>query len=127
MASARVVHFEYMTKDPDTLQKFFEDTFGWTTEKWGGPFDYRLVTAGNEDGGDGIGGGIMPAGQAPFDAPVCNTFGVGDIDAMMKKVEANGGKMLTPKSAIPGMGWFCYAQTPDGMPFGMMEPDDNAK
>ena len=54
-------------------------------------------------------------------------FGVENIDAMMEKVKASGGSIVTPKNAIPTVGWFCYAKDPEGVPFGMMQSDENAK
>ena len=46
---SRVVHFEIPADDPVRAAKFYEDVFGWKIEKWEGPFDYWLVTTGEED------------------------------------------------------------------------------
>ncbi len=120
---SRVVHFELAASDPDRLGRFYSDTFGWKITKWEGPMDYWLVETGEED--RGINGGLIRAGAGT--QPVVNTIGVDDLDAMIAKVKANGGTIATPKMAIAGIGWLAYAKDPEGLPFGMMEPDENAK
>jgi len=119
----RVIHFEIALKDPDKTGKFYSDVFGWKVNKWPGPVDYWLVETG--DKGPGIDGGILKAGEAQ--APVVNTIGVENLDTMMEKVKAAGGSIATPKHTIPTIGWFCYARDPEGIPFGMLQPDENAK
>jgi len=119
----RVIHFEIALKDPEGTGKFYSDVFGWKVNKWPGPVDYWLVTTGDKE--PGIDGGILKAGDAV--APIVNTIGVENIDAMMEKVKASGGSIVTPKNAIPTVGWFCYAKDPEGVPFGMMQSDENAK
>ena len=45
----RVVHFEIYTDDPEAVQPFYRDVFGWTFKKFeGGPIEYWLVTTGDE-------------------------------------------------------------------------------
>ena len=54
----RVVHFEIFTDDPETVQPFYRDIFGWTFKKFeGGPIEYWLVTTG-DDKDPGINGGM---------------------------------------------------------------------
>lgn len=53
----RVIHFEIMASNPDTLLSFYNNVFGWQSHKWEGPSDYWLVDTGN---GTGINGGIEP-------------------------------------------------------------------
>jgi predicted enzyme related to lactoylglutathione lyase len=120
----RVVHFEIAAKDPAKMAKFYTDTFEWKIEKWPGPIEYWLAETG-EEGSIGINGALMSANDAV--GPVVNTIGVEDLDAMMEKVKSNGGTIRTPKVAIPTVGWFCYAVDPEGAPFGMMQPDTDAK
>jgi len=49
----RVVHFEIYTDDPEAVQPFYGDVFGWKFKKFeGGPIEYWLVTTGDDkDGG----------------------------------------------------------------------------
>ena len=45
---SRVIWFEIPADDPGRAAKFYEDVFGWKVEKWDGPFDYWLVTTGED-------------------------------------------------------------------------------
>ena len=39
----RVIHFEIYTDDPEAVQPFYEEVFGWTFQTFeGGPFEYWL-------------------------------------------------------------------------------------
>ena len=49
------------------------------------------------------------------------------MDKFLKKVKAAGGKQATPKTPIPGYGWFAYCKDSEGNLFGLMQPDMKAK
>ena len=124
----RVVHFEILATDPERAVQFYKDVFGWEISKWEGPEDYWLVTTGPE-GEMGINGGIMRRtqevdGESPT-AYVC-TVGVESVDEYVVKVEANGGSVVVPKMAVPGVGWLAYCRDTEGNQFGMMQPDESA-
>lgn len=54
----RITHFEIYTADPETVQPFYADVFGWKFQKFeGGPIEYWLVTTG-DDKEPGINGGM---------------------------------------------------------------------
>jgi len=38
-------------------------------------------------------------------------------------LQANGGKILEPKMAIPGIGWYATCTEPGGLIFGIIEAD----
>jgi predicted enzyme related to lactoylglutathione lyase len=42
-----------------------------------------------------------------------------DIDEMLGRIEAAGGKTLLPKTEIPGMGWFAFFADPTGNRIGL--------
>jgi predicted enzyme related to lactoylglutathione lyase len=122
----RVVHFEIYTDDPEAVQPFYQDVFGWTFKKFeGGPVEYWLVTTG-DDKEAGINGGLLRPreGQSPG---TINTIAVPSLDKITKKIEQGGGKICVPKMAIPKMGWLAYAEDPAGNVFGLMEPDTSAR
>ncbi len=120
----RVTHFEIAASDPEKSAKFYGAAFGWKTEKWGGPQEYWLVETGDAST-PGINGGIIHASTS-LSATV-NTIAVEDLDQAIARVTSAGGTIVVPKMAIPGVGWLAYAKDPDGNPFGMMEPDADAK
>jgi predicted enzyme related to lactoylglutathione lyase len=54
----RVTHFEIYTDDPEAVQPFYQDVFGWKFQKFeGGPIEYWLVATG-DDKEPGINGGL---------------------------------------------------------------------
>jgi len=115
----RVVHFEIPADDPERAVKFYEDVFGWEIQKWDGPMDYWLVKTG-EDDEMGINGAIMPK---DFGDKVRNTIGVESIDEAIKKIEAQGGKMLTEKQTIPNIGVMAAFEDTEGNISVILEPD----
>lgn len=120
----RVVHFELNVKDIEKAIKFYENVFDWKFEKWEGPMDYWLIMTGDEDE-PGIDGGL---GLEEENFPsVVNTVDVDNVDEVVKKVEANGGTILSPKHAVPGVGWLAYIQDSEGIVTGIMQEDINAK
>jgi uncharacterized protein len=121
----RVVHFEIYTENPDAVQPFYQDVFGWKFQKFGGPIDYTLITTG-DDKEPGINGGLARPreGQSPG---TLNTIAVASLEDTIQKIEQCGGKICVPKMAIPGIGWLAYAQDPGANVFGILQPDANAK
>jgi hypothetical protein len=68
-----------------------------------------------------INGGLMDRSDAT-PSPVI-TIEVGEIDESLKKVEASGGSVVTPKTPIPGMGAFAYFKDPEGNTMGLFQTD----
>ncbi len=114
----RVVFFEIPAKDPAKVADFYKNVFGWEINKWEGPFDYWLITTG-EDEEPGINGGIMTTDMGQM---VRNTIGVDSIDDYMKKIENAGGKMVTEKMEIKGIGIMAAFVDTEGNISVIMEP-----
>ena len=120
----RLVHFEMNVKDVHKTISFYEDVFGWRFQKWDGPMDYWLIMTGDEDE-PGIDGGL---GYEEEGFPkVVNTIDVNDIDDIIKKIESKGGQIVSPKHAVPGVGWLAYFKDSESVMFGIMQNDPNAK
>jgi uncharacterized protein len=119
----RVVHFELSADDPERAVQFYEKVFGWKIHKWEGPQDYWLATTG-EQGTPGIDGAIMR--RDPSMPAVVNTIDVVSLDDSLAQVTANGGNMVAPRQAIPGIGYFAYCQDTEGNTFGLMQNDPSA-
>lgn len=120
---ARVVHFEIPADDPERSIKFYETVFGWTIEKWDGPIEYWLIMTGDESE-PGIDGGL--ARREDPETRVENTIDVKNLDQTLADVKANGGTVLRPRMAVPGVGWMAYIKDTEGNTFGLMESDENA-
>jgi predicted enzyme related to lactoylglutathione lyase len=120
----RPIHFDLTVDNPERAMKFYKDIFGWKFEKWNGPMEYWMVTTGDEKE-PGINGGLSKRGESGM--PNMNTIGVSSVDKFSKMVQDEGGKILMPKSPIPGMGWFATCQDTEGNTFGIIEEDRTAK
>jgi predicted enzyme related to lactoylglutathione lyase len=120
----RVIHFEIPADEPQRAISFYESVFGWRFERWEGPMEYWLVMTGPQEE-PGIDGGLAPrqGSRSGFE----NTIGVESMDEYLAKIEAQGGKVLRPKTAIPGVGWVAYCQDTEGNTFGLMEDDPAAQ
>ena len=119
----RVVHFEITGDDPEKLGKFYSEVFGWDIQPWEGPFQYLLVSTGEQDQ-PGIDGAIME--RAEYLPQTVNTIDVESAEAAIEAVKANGGKALREIQPVPGVGYFTYCADPDGNVFGVMQADENA-
>ncbi len=119
----RPTHFEFNADDPERAGKFYQDVFGWEVKKWEGPIDYWLVMTG-EKGTPGINGGIM---KRMNHETTLLTIDVPSVDDFTKKIEQAGGKVVKPKDAIPGVGYFAYCADTEGNVFGIMQEDPKAK
>ena len=120
----RPIHFDLTVDDPDRAMTFYRDIFGWKFEKWNGPMEYWMVTTGDEKE-PGINGGLSKRGDSGM--PNMNTIGVSSVDKFSKMVQDKGGKVVMPKTAIPGMGWIETCQDTEGNTFGIIEEDRAAK
>ena len=148
----RVVHFEIPAGDTKRAVDFYGKAFGWKFEKWPGPMEYWLVSTGDA-AAPGINGGT-PSGSAASAATrsgrmqstvsrrwLCcsvlpsgstvksttNTIQVDSVDTAAAAVKSAGGKQLSPKNAIPGVGYFAYCEDTEGNVFGVMQNDTSAK
>ena len=119
----RVVHFEIAADDPERAVAFYETVFGWEITKWDGPMEYWLITTGPEDE-PGIDGGL--AKRMDPSTGTENTIDIDSVDDYVEKIEASGGKILRPKSAVPSVGWLAYGQDTEGNTFGIMQSDTGA-
>jgi hypothetical protein len=105
----QLAHFAIHADDLDRARKFYTGVFGWTFQGFGGgpmtDFCQIRDTAGNL---------LAPLGaiqSRKFNSAPQPVIGfecsitVDDVDAAARAVEANGGKIAMPKTAIPGVGW----------------------
>ena len=118
----KVIHFEVSAKDSKRAVKFYETVFGWQVNRFG-PMDYWLVKAG-EDKEMGINGAI--SGESKFKGTV-NTINVKSYEEAAKKIVEAGGKIISPKTAVPGIGYMSYCKDTEENVFGIMQTDPNAK
>jgi predicted enzyme related to lactoylglutathione lyase len=121
----RVVHFEIPVDDVARAREFYGPIFGWGLQPME-DLGYTLVTttdvdektsAPKEPGA--INGGIMDrSDRTPH--PVV-TIEVDSIDDSLKKVEAAGGSVVTPRADMGGMGSYAYFKDSEGNVLGLWE------
>jgi hypothetical protein len=120
----RVIHFEICADDPDRAVEFYTEALGWKISKWEGPMEYWLIRTGEEKGEPGIDGAIMGRED---DWTTINTISVPSLDEYRQKVEKAGGKVVSPKQTVPGVGYHCYCLDTEGNVFGILEEDLSAQ
>jgi predicted enzyme related to lactoylglutathione lyase len=113
-----IVHFEIPADDLDRAKEFYTNLFGWKIESFQG-MDYMMIDT------FGPGGGMMK--RVHPGQQITDYIGVPSVDEYAAKVERLGGKVLVPKMAVPGMGYFVICQDTENNVFGIWEMDMGAK
>ena len=123
----KVVHFELPFDDAARANKFYADVFGWESSKFeGGPEDYYLQQTGGNDEPYGIGGALIERAAALNRGGTLVVLGVDDLDAYIGKVTAAGAEIVTPRTPIPGVGYFVNFRDTEGNVVGMFQDDNGA-
>jgi len=133
-----IVHFEIPSDDIERSKKFYNDLFGWKIEKLasadnsqltsaadGQPMEYWMVTTTDDEGNKALGGGMMKR-QMP-EQRITSYISVKSVDEYSSKVEKVGGKVVAPKHAVPGMGYFALCLDTENNSFAIWESNESAK
>jgi uncharacterized protein len=124
----KVVHFEIPVEDAARAKEFYRSIFDWQLDDMdmGGGNVYTTVTTTPIDEQSriptepgAINGGLMQR-SPDTPAPVI-TIDVAAIDDALKKIEADGGSVVQPRTEIPGMGAFAYFKDSEGNVVGLWE------
>ena len=119
------MHFEIPFDDKQRAMKFYTDSFGWHLTDM--PEMQYHVVAGTVPVDDhqmpkepgAINGGLF---KRPKEAPSPTIYvGVASVDETIKKVEAAGGKIVTARTPITGMGAFGRIKDTEGNIVGLFE------
>ena len=114
MSNHPIVHVEISANDREAAGKFYANLLGWKIvqmpEMNYATFDYGV---------EGVGGGLNPVREDNPAGTVVVYVDTDDIDADLAKVEKLGGKVVTPKTEIPGMGGFGLFKDPTGNLIGL--------
>jgi len=120
-----IVHFDIPADDLERAQSFYSRLFGWKFEKPIETMEYYLVETEDLEGNPGPGGGLGKREAA--DQRMMNYIGVTSVDEYLEKIEKLGGKVLMPKTAVPGMGYLAICMDTENNPFGIWEENEEAK
>lgn len=91
------IHMDIAADDPERAVGFYRKVFGFDVTKLDGPEPYWLVTP-----PEGPGAGIAKRGLDW--QKVTATIDVADADAIADAIVQGGGKILIPKTSLPGVG-----------------------
>jgi len=121
-----VMYFEIQADNPEKVQKFYTDIFGWKFIKQEGlPIDYWRIET------EGIDGGLLkrpaktPPPQSGTNAYVYS-MEVEDFDATAEDILKYGGQVALPKFAVSEKCWQGYFLNTEGNTFGIFQVDANA-
>jgi uncharacterized protein len=120
----KVVHFEIPFDDKSRAMKFYAETFGWKLTDMAQMNYVMAETAPVNDKHmpkepGAINGGLF---SRPKEAPHPVIYvGVSSIEQALEKAQAAGGKVVTPKTPIPGMGAYARVVDTEGNVLGLFE------
>ena len=119
MGKHSIAHVEIPASDPKEAAKFYTDLFGWETgSAQTAAGEYWMFRPDAQPGG-----GFNPVGESgmwpvkPGDVLVY--ISTDDIDATLAKAVSLGGKLVTTKTEIPGIGWWGMFSDPTGNKIGV--------
>ena len=130
-----IVHFQIPSDDIERSKKFYTDLFGWKFDKMPSPagpeampegMEYWMITTVDDKGSESVDGGMMKR-QLPQQQGITNYFDVKSVQEYSAKVEQLGGKVISPKMPVTGMGYFAVCTDTENNGFGIFEVDSNAK
>jgi len=130
-----IVHFEIPSDDIERSKKFYNDLFGWKYDKFPSPpsseampqeMEYWIISTVDDKGNTALNGG-MTKRQSPQQQGITNYFDVKSIQEYSARVEQLGGKVMSPKTPVPGMGYFAVCKDTENNGFGIFEADETAK
>jgi predicted enzyme related to lactoylglutathione lyase len=107
-----IVHIEFSAADLEAAGRFYSTVFGWRVVQMP-----EMHYATFEDGA--AGGGFNPLTPESPAGTVLVYIATEDIDATLKQITAQGGKVLQTKTEIAGYGWFGVFADPTGNRVGL--------
>jgi uncharacterized protein len=96
-----VVHFEVIGKDPEKIQSYYSELFGWEINA-DNPANYGIVAREGNLNPDGVGiGGGVGGGPEGYDGHATFYVEVPDVEAALAKAESLGGsRMMGPQKVM---------------------------
>jgi len=122
-AAAGIVWFEIAADDVKRAKAFYGKLFGWKITAFPGPKEYWHIDTGGPDASPD--GGLMA--RCHPEQRITSYISVESVDKAMAKVEKLGGKVCSPKTPVPGMGYFAMCVDTEQNTFAVWEMNKNAK
>ncbi len=112
-----IVHIELTAENLEELAKFYVDSFGWETKSWP-EMNYITFSSGKGD----LGGGFNPVQEGVPPGTVVTYIQCDDINAMIAKIESNGGTILISPLDVQGVGQIAQFFDPAGNRMAVLQP-----
>jgi hypothetical protein len=116
MSHGEYSHIEIPYDDEERAKRFYGGVFGWEFSGMEGFSGYALYRSGPGD----LGGGLGRRGESAG-TETRNYISVDSIDDAVRRVTELGGTITTPKSEIPGQGWFAAGTDSEGNSLALYE------
>lgn len=124
----KVTHFAIHIDDMERAKNFYDEVFEWGFASYGPP-DFLQIKADKTENGELI-GALQSRKYSPLPEKIVGlecTVSVEDVDKIIDKVKAGGGKILMDKTAIPYVGWITKFLDTEGNLICAMQTDNNAR
>ena len=117
------IWYELLTTDAAAAKRFYGEVVGWRYDGRGDdPHEYHHLTAPD---GEQVGGifQLTPEMQSGGARPIwLGYIAVGDVDATVASIEADGGRVMMPARDMENVGRMAMVTDPQGAPFNVMKP-----
>jgi predicted enzyme related to lactoylglutathione lyase len=110
LAHGQLTHIEIPADDLPRARRFYSELLGWEIGDMAEFPDYPLFSFGAIES---AGGALGVRGKTVGDQ-LRIYFDVDSIDAVLPNVAKLGGKVVEPKTEIPGMGWYAVIDDTEG-------------
>jgi uncharacterized protein len=125
-----IVYFQIPSDDIESSKEFYNQLFGWKIDKFPESntpegMENWTVTTTDDKGNKALGGG-MSKRQMP-QQQLTNFIDVKSVGEYSSKLEKLGGKVVVPKTAVPGMGYYAVCVDTENNCFGIFESNESAK
>lgn len=109
MSRHSIVHVEIPAQDQQATGAFYAELFGWQVQHVP-ELNYSFFSV---DGGTG-GGFPQADGELAVAGKPLIYVDTDDIRASLTRAEELGGRLIVPRTQIPGIGWFGIFEDPNG-------------
>ena len=114
---ASIVWFEIPADKPERAKKFYSALFGWKIKAFPAMKGYWHIDTGGDNASPD--GGLYK--RKLKNQPITNYVHVASLTKSLAKVQKLGGKIVAPRTDVPGMGCFAICLDLEGNIFALWE------
>lgn len=124
----KLAHFAVYTDDIERAKQFYDKVFDWGFNSYG-QADFLQIKDDKSENGELI-GALQSRKYAPIPEKIIGlecSISVENIDTIIEKIKASGGKILLDKTPIPYVGWITKFLDTEGNLLCAMQYDNTAR